>query len=67
MSGRFVFLRTTIRPTFGPYFYVSVPGRVGGGTDSLTPFFGAPVLLPPNLKPPLFMDAQGQLLEINIE
>ena len=51
----------------------------GGGTDSLslgvgtncesTPIiFGqAPVLLPPNLQPPLFMDAQEQLLEINSE
>ena len=34
------------------------------------PLFGqrtAPVLLPPNLQPPLFMGAQGQTLEINHE
>ena len=51
----------------------------GGGTDSLSlstncettaPLFGqrtASVLLPPILQPPLFMGAQGQPLEINIE
>ena len=27
----------------------------------------APVLLPPNVQPPLFMNARGQLIEINIE
>ena len=49
------------------------------GTDSLSlgtncettaPIFGqrtAPVFIPLDLQPPLFMDAQGQLLEINIE
>ena len=53
------------------------PGE--GGTDSLSlstncettaPRFGqstAPVLLPPNLQPPLFMDNQAQPLEISIK
>ena len=51
----------------------------GGGTDSLSlstncettaPLFGqrtAPVLLPPNLQPPLFMDNQAQPLEISVK
>ena len=55
------------------------PGRGGGGTDSLSlrtncettaPLFGqgtAPVLLPPNLHPPLFMDNQAQSLEISVK
>ena len=58
------------------------PGGGGGGTDSLSlrtnyettapppPFFGqrtAPVLLPPNLQPPLFMDNQAQPLEISVK
>ena len=59
-----------------PYLLTPPPG---GGTDSLSlgtncettaPLFGqrtAPVLLPPNLQPPLFMGAQGQPLEINSE
>ena len=55
-------------------------GEGGGGTDSLSlgtncetapplPFWPltAPVLHPPNLQPPLFMEAEGQPLEINIE
>ena len=58
---------------------VSPRGGGGGGTDSLSlgtncettapPFWPltAPVLLPPNLQPPIFMEAQGQPLEINIE
>ena len=56
------------------------PGGGGGrGTDSLSlstncettaPLFGqrtAPVLLPPNLQPPLFMDNQAQPLEISVK
>ena len=51
----------------------------GGGTDSLSlstncettaPLFEqrtAPVLLPPNLQPPLFMDNQAQPLEISVK
>ena len=56
-----------------------LPGGGGGGTDSLSlstncettaPLFGqrtAPVLLPPNLQPPLFMDNQAQPLEIRVK
>ena len=55
------------------------PLRPEGGTDSLSlstncettaPLFGqrtSPVLLPPNLQPPLYMGAQGQPLDINHE
>ena len=54
-------------------------GGGGGGTDSLSmgtnckttaALFGqrtVPVLLPPNLQPPLFMETQAQLIETNTE